>query len=1362
MSDSSGSNASPGREPTEAAHLASPASSGASDFEVRPPDRIGRFELDFQLGHGGYGCVYKAIDTSLGRVVAIKVPRWDRPLRADAFERFLNEGRALAKVLHPAIVSVFDVGRTDDGLPFVVMEFVEGKSLRDILRNESMDVRESVDLLLQIGEGLQVAHSNALIHRDLKPGNIIVNSEGQIKLVDFGLALHDDLCWSDLSTDVVGTPSYMAPEQIRGENHRIDGQTDIWSFGVIMYRLLTGKMPFRAKSHADLARQICYRQPMPPRQLNADTPLEIQRICLRCLSKRLVDRYPSMTDVLDELRAAKRDLFEVPAASGPSISDPLRGLSASGQEPSGSTGTNAPSSPSQGSQTASSMLALNSGLIIVPKGLHSFSENDAEFFLHLLPGPRDRRGMPESVRFWTTQIGSRTSGDGAIGLIYGPSGCGKSSFVRAGLFPHLPASVLPVYIDCAGRDTEQRLVRQIQRVVETVDPGDDLVAMVRQLRTADHLHAGDKVLLVLDQFEQWLSAHGRYAGQVMTEALRQCNGQSVACLLLVRDDFWMSVGEFLSELEVPIAEGRNAMSLPLFDETHARDVLAAIGRSHGRLPPDHRQLTRPQRQFLRDAVDLLSSDGKVICVHLAVLAEMMKDREWTAAELRRLGGLSGVGVRFLEDTFSSPLSRPEARRCEPVARNILEQLIPTTGATIKGPIRTEGELQKGLKTHAGPDEFQRGLHFLADDIKIIASVESATDPAQRTIGGSARAVDAPERFYQLAHDFLVEPIRQWLHNKKLSHWRGRAELQLQSLGDQWNARNDPRYFPGGMDLLRMLWGVDAASRARYDSFLRAARRRYLVYATAALVLLGIALGLFALSRQQVNQNEAIRRADRFLQADPADVPDAIGELKPYVHYAEPRVRAALDATNPRQKLHAHYFAVGNLAGGDQLIAPLIGLLDEGSVVELRNVIQALRAYPDASREALRERLESGTDERHQSLLANLLTELDDTSGIAHALQLRPDPTLRTTYVHSFDRSPHDIERLVRQLDSVADYDIHSGMILALGGLDPAQLSPSEHETCLRYFERIFRSVEASGGAHSAAEWALLRWGESEIVDSLEGPTEPSGPWFIRHIDDEALTFVRLPAGQTQLGVGKPEGVRGASQTKPELVRFTGFYISTTPVTEHMFMAMMVDFGFGFVPDPLTPGRKLGPDVGGGRRGYPFADADWSDAVQFCNWLARQQSNPECYVQEGDNVWTIRAPSRPTYRLPTSAEWEYAYRCLALTGTPYCRELNLSVLQHYSWYGQPETGHCRHKMPTAWGLFDFPANTLEWSNDAFGDIELQTKIARGGHNMSSLETLLACSFYRLPAQTVQTPMGIRIVFAEQLDAIISREPLPASK
>ncbi len=244
------------------------------DFDVESGvAKVGRYEIKQRLGEGGFGFVYLAMDPELHRKVAIKVPRWDRKLNEYSVQQFLKEGKMLAQVSHPSIVSVHDVGTTADGVPFVVMEFVEGRDLSWVIKNENLDLDEILAILLKIAAALQHAHKKGIVHRDFKPTNVILDDIGEIHLVDFGLALHDELSGDDWETDrVAGTPGYMAPEQVRGENHLLDGQTDIWAFGVTMYRMLVGTLPFRAKGVREMMRAICYRNPKPLRQLDEKIP----------------------------------------------------------------------------------------------------------------------------------------------------------------------------------------------------------------------------------------------------------------------------------------------------------------------------------------------------------------------------------------------------------------------------------------------------------------------------------------------------------------------------------------------------------------------------------------------------------------------------------------------------------------------------------------------------------------------------------------------------------------------------------------------------------------------------------------------------------------------------------------------------------------------------------------------------------------------------------------------------------------------------------------------------------------------------------------------------------------------------------
>ena len=229
-------------------------------------------------------------------------------------------------------------------------------------------------------------------------------------------------------------------------------------------------------------------------------------------------------------------------------------------------------------------LSLGSKVKIVPKGLRSFDEHDADFFLELLPGPRDRDGLPESLRFWKSWI-EETDPDktAPVGLIYGPSGCGKSSLVKAGLLPRLSDDILAIYIEATPNETETRLRSGLKKHCPDLPENLGLRDSLAALRRGEALPAGKKVLIVLDQFEQWLHARREEENTLLVQALRQCDGQHVQCIVMVRDDFWMAATRFMRALEIRLLEGHNSAAVDLFDPTHARRVLASFGRAFGRL-----------------------------------------------------------------------------------------------------------------------------------------------------------------------------------------------------------------------------------------------------------------------------------------------------------------------------------------------------------------------------------------------------------------------------------------------------------------------------------------------------------------------------------------------------------------------------------------------------------------------------------------------------------------------------------------------------------------------------------------------------------------------------------------------------------
>ena len=217
-------------EPISSRSISTPSpKSKTSSFPVVDPTQIGRYRVIGLLGRGGFGHVYLAHDDDLNRPVAIKVPRAERVSRPEDIEAYLNEARILASLDHPHIVPVYDVGRTDDGLCFVVSKFIEGSDFGKMIKGARPGFHESAALVATVAEALHYAHTRGLVHRDVKPANILIDLSGKAFVADFGLALKDE----DFGKGggIAGTPAYMSPEQARGEGHRVDGRSDIFSFG---------------------------------------------------------------------------------------------------------------------------------------------------------------------------------------------------------------------------------------------------------------------------------------------------------------------------------------------------------------------------------------------------------------------------------------------------------------------------------------------------------------------------------------------------------------------------------------------------------------------------------------------------------------------------------------------------------------------------------------------------------------------------------------------------------------------------------------------------------------------------------------------------------------------------------------------------------------------------------------------------------------------------------------------------------------------------------------------------------------------------------------------------------------------------
>jgi serine/threonine protein kinase/tetratricopeptide (TPR) repeat protein len=1078
--------------------------------EARHPQRIGRYRIERVLGKGGFGLVYLAHDETLDRPVAVKVPHARLLSHPEDAKLYLAEARTVASLEHPSIVPVHDVGSSDEFPCFVVSRFVLGSDLATHLKQKRLSYSESAGMVATIAEALHYAHKRGIVHRDVKPGNILIDADGKPFIVDFGLALREESVGTGARH--VGTPAYMSPEQARGEGHRVDGRSDIFSLGILFYEMLAGRRPFRADTKVELFDQIQTLEPRPLTQYDERIPRELQRICFKALSKRASERFSSAREMAEDLR------HFLDSPENLSTTD-------NAKQTTGSAEMAAPATPTQrdsakATTPCSDSDQPNSGgqiIKIVPKGLRSFDAHDADFFLELLPGPRDREGLPDSLRFWKTNI-EETDPDNtfSVGLIYGPSGCGKSSLVKAGLLPRLSEHVISIYIEATPEETETRLLHGLRKRCAALDDNLSLKETMAALRRGQGIPFGRKVLIVLDQFEQWLHARKEEENSNLVQALRQCDGERVQCIIMVRDDFWLAVTRFMGELEVDLLQGRNTALADLFGLPHAEKVLAAFGRAFGTLPDRIGETTKEQREFLKQAVAGLAEEGKVICVRLALFAEMMKGKSWTPATLKEVGGAKGVGITFLEETFSSHAAHPKHRLHQKAARAVLKDLLPDSGADIKGKMRSYTELLEASGYGNRPQDFDDLIRILDSEIRLITPTDPEGKEADRD---SVTQTLAGQKYFQLTHDYLVHSLRDWLTRKQKETRRGRAELKLFDMSVTWTSRPENRFLPSLMEWfsIRALTDSKHWTESQQEMMRKAVRVQGTRWGGLLLTLLTIAVSIrfWASAQHWKNLQEQTTTAVTAMQNNLGpSVPYNLEKLRTLPEQlVVPQLQTRFSTTkNPRHKLSLAFA----LAGCGHLDAEYLTLrIDDIAEEDTGNYVMAMRANPETALAALKAEAFKCVDKplwRRKAKLSIVALGLSDTELAIDmcTFENRRDPEQRTLFLDEFPHWKIDLDAVLAAVKHCDRPALRSGICLAVGQLPAEQIGDSDKASWTMLASNWYAEI-GDTSTHSAAGWLLRQW--KAALPEISNPHEilPQRDWYVVKTNGATMLRIRSSA-----------------------------------------------------------------------------------------------------------------------------------------------------------------------------------------------------------------------------------------------------------
>ena len=946
-------------------------------------------------------------------------------------------------------------------------------------------------------------------------------------------------------------------------------------------------------------------------------------------------------------------------------SNPVSSPSGSARSNKSESGTSNSQGTQSGSKTSSRSQSDSSPhdepISIVPKGLRAFDRNDRDFFLHLIPGPTDRLGTPESIRFWVHRLDVADQVDDiSVGVIYGPSGSGKSSFVRAGLIPRLSENVIPVYVDCSAPDLAQQIVRQIHREIHEVPVDESLSKILRRIRKGQYTRQGDKLLLVLDQFEQWLSQAGDMEQEEVTVALRQCDPERVQALLLIRDEFWLSASQFLRFLGQRIEEKRNAMPLPLFDKRHARRVLEAIGRAYQVLPQEPQPLSKSQSRFVREAVDSLAKRDRVVCVHLSVFAETTKSMEWNFGELKAVGGWEGIGRDYVAGIFNNPETPVFIKRHSQEAWSILRQLLPQTASELKGTAVELESLYENSDSKMSRATFDELIRFLEYDCNLISRSESLDEDGDGSFDPSPK--------YGLTHDFLVKPIREWGHAKQNETLRGRATSEFTSLANQWELTKDKRFLPGIWDYLKYYCLVARSSAAQYKEYCNESTK-------STFFRIGVlSFGLLILILSAISARSIVleSRVKELLTCDSSNFEVLFVDAKNQLATRKSIFLSAANSKNPTKRFRAK--CVLSYLDSDTYTAREI--LDEFTLIDnyeidcLRSVIKfssqgatelfeneikaQLKTYRNTVANESFEKDKTGNLLERCSKAAILIAEFGNEDQLKDLLATSEDPTPRHFTINAIAAwlDTHSLFELCNTTEH-EDSDLVSGIC---SGIAKSKTKELLRENEISILKKVYVS-HPHPGPHYAAHYCLKAF--NHPVPFLKRPN-----------DKFLWDCITIPTAEGEIPIP--------------------LALVQDRESERRFWVSVCEMPAALAQEFRNHRGKRKNELRETENDCDFALTSFFESLEIINWIDQQLFQHQPYQNIGNLEKLKIEPNSKGFKLITNEDFEIATRCNSSAEYPIGYDYRLAD----TFWTQNRKSQA--SVPNAFGIFGLHGEVPEWT------------------------------------------------------------------